>query len=259
GQIQKAFYRRNGTGRTRNFDRQHGERRPDTGGFAESLRAGHPPDPRMPGGTDAGRTESADTAIRKRRHGALRRRQRRNGRRMNDSFDAYLDHCRHRVNAAMAEQVGSPQSEYSTTATQAWLQRLFEAMGYSLLIGGKRVRPTLVYAAAQAISNRATNETLDAIACAVEFIHTYSLVHDDLPAMDDDDLRRGSPTCHKQFDEATAILAGDGLQARAFELLAELPVDAELRIRLITTLAAASGARGMVGGQAIDLGAVQQK
>jgi len=178
---------------------------------------------------------------------------------MNDSFDAYLDHCRHRVNAAMAEQVGSPQSEYSTTATQAWLQRLFEAMGYSLLIGGKRVRPTLVYAAAQAISNRATNEALDTIACAVEFIHTYSLVHDDLPAMDDDDLRRGSPTCHKQFDEATAILAGDGLQARAFELLAELPVDAELRIRLITTLAAASGARGMVGGQAIDLGAVQQK
>jgi geranylgeranyl pyrophosphate synthase len=175
-------------------------------------------------------------------------------------IDTWLDRCRGRVNAALSTQIGALQSEYSDADTRPWLQRLFEAMEYSLLIGGKRVRPTLVYAAAHAISARASNETLDTIACAVEFIHTYSLVHDDLPAMDDDDLRRGSPTCHRRFDEATAILAGDGLQTRAFELLAELPgVDADIRVQLIATLAAASGPRGMVGGQAIDLGAVQRK
>jgi geranylgeranyl pyrophosphate synthase len=175
-------------------------------------------------------------------------------------IDAWLNRCRSRVNAALSAQIGTLQSEYSDADTRPWLQRLFEAMEYSLLIGGKRVRPALVYAAAQAVSDRASNETLDTIACAVEFIHTYSLVHDDLPAMDDDDLRRGSPTCHKKFDEATAILAGDGLQTRAFELLAELhTVDANIRVQLIATLAAASGPRGMVGGQAIDLGAVQQK
>jgi geranylgeranyl pyrophosphate synthase len=175
-------------------------------------------------------------------------------------FDLFLDRCRQRVNAALSAQIGALQSEYSDADTRAWLRRLFDAMEYSLLIGGKRVRPTLVYAAAHAVSDRATNETLDAIACAVEFIHTYSLVHDDLPAMDNDDLRRGSLTCHKKFDEATAILAGDGLQTRAFELLAELPgVDAGIRVQLIATLAAASGPRGMVGGQAIDLGAMQQK
>lgn len=177
---------------------------------------------------------------------------------MSDAFTLYLEQCRNRVNAELATQLGSQHSEFSPTGD--WLQRLFDAMRYSLLIGGKRVRPTLVYAAAAAVSSRATTETLDRIACAVEFIHTYSLVHDDLPAMDDDDLRRGSPTCHRQFDEASAILAGDGLQARTFELLAVLPdVSAELRVQLIATLASASGARGMVGGQAIDLGAVQQQ
>jgi geranylgeranyl pyrophosphate synthase len=101
---------------------------------------------------------------------------------------------------------------------------------------------------------------LDGIACAVEYLHAYSLVHDDLPAMDDDDLRRGNPTCHRAFDEATAILAGDALQSRAFELLAKLPgIAAQTRLELIATLAGAAGARGMVGGQAIDLAAVQQR
>jgi geranylgeranyl pyrophosphate synthase len=179
---------------------------------------------------------------------------------MSDAFNHYLDACRARVNNALATQLGSLHSEFSATDTSVWLERLFGAMRYSLLIGGKRVRPTLVYATAAAISPHASNAALDQIACALEFIHTYSLVHDDLPAMDDDDLRRGSPTCHRQFDEATAILAGDGLQTRAFELLANLPgVSADTRLALISALAAASGPRGMVGGQAIDLGAVQQQ
>ncbi|HEY3698198.1 MAG TPA: farnesyl diphosphate synthase [Spongiibacteraceae bacterium] len=150
-------------------------------------------------------------------------------------------------------------SEYADGAS-AHLQRLFDAMRYCLLNGGKRVRPLLVYATAAAVAEKSDPIALDQIACAVEYIHAYSLVHDDLPAMDDDDLRRGNPTCHRQFDEATAILAGDALQSRAFELLAQLPAaSAAMRIELIAVLASASGARGMVGGQAIDLGAVQKQ
>lgn len=177
-----------------------------------------------------------------------------------DSFDSYSEHCRARIQAALAANLGSAVSEYAPAPTAAHLERLFESMRYSLLNGGKRVRPLLVYAAAEAIAVSTVNTaTLDGIACAVEYIHAYSLVHDDLPAMDDDDLRRGNPTCHRQFDEATAILAGDALQARAFELLAELAdLDANTRLQLITTLAAAAGPRGMVGGQAIDLAAVQR-
>lgn len=174
------------------------------------------------------------------------------------TFDNYSAQCRARVHAALAKHLGASHSEFAAN-TEAHLQRLFEAMGYSLLNGGKRVRPLLVYAAAAAISDNVDAETLDQIACAVEYIHAYSLVHDDLPAMDDDDLRRGNPTCHKKFDEATAILAGDALQTRAFELLAELPrVSAALKIELILALTSASGPRGMVGGQAIDLAAVQK-
>jgi geranylgeranyl pyrophosphate synthase len=179
---------------------------------------------------------------------------------LDSSFHAYSEYCRARIQAALAHNLGSGSSEYATPTTAVHLQRLFDAMRYSLLNGGKRVRPLLVYAVAQAVFNKSiAAETLDEIACAVEYIHAYSLVHDDLPAMDDDDLRRGNPTCHKQFDEATAILAGDGLQSRAFELLAQLPdVTAETRLALIATLAAAAGPRGMVGGQAIDLAAVQR-
>jgi geranylgeranyl pyrophosphate synthase len=177
-----------------------------------------------------------------------------------NSFESYGEHCRERIQTALAHHLGSTSSEYATQATEAHLQRLFDAMRYSLLNGGKRVRPLLVYAAAEAVAKQSIGaDTLDAIACAVEYIHAYSLVHDDLPAMDDDDLRRGNPTCHKQFDEATAILAGDGLQSRAFELLAQLSdLSAETRLALIATLAAAAGPRGMVGGQAIDLAAVQR-
>jgi len=178
---------------------------------------------------------------------------------MIDYFEQYSERCRSRIQAALAQQLGNNVSEYATAVTSAHLERLYDAMRYSLLNGGKRVRPLLVYAAAEAILGNDQQPALDGIACAVEYIHTYSLVHDDLPAMDDDDLRRGNPTCHKKFDEATAILAGDALQSRAFELLTLLDLDAEQRLALIATLAAAAGPRGMVGGQAIDLAAVQQR
>jgi geranylgeranyl pyrophosphate synthase len=134
--------------------------------------------------------------------------------------------------------------------------RLREAMRYTVLGGGKRLRPSLVYAAGTALG--APPEALDDPAAAVELIHVYSLVHDDLPAMDDDDLRRGRPSCHRAFDEATAILAGDALQALAFELLAA-PADASVAIRRLAMarlLARGIGTAGMAGGQAIDLGSV---
>jgi geranylgeranyl pyrophosphate synthase len=135
--------------------------------------------------------------------------------------------------------------------------RLHRAMRYSVLGGGKRLRPLLAYATGQALG--LPPEQLDGPACAVEIIHVYSLIHDDLPAMDDDELRRGKPTCHVAFDEATAILAGDALQALAFHILAHdasIAVPAENRIAMIEALATASGSLGMVGGQAIDLDSV---
>ncbi|ALG66716.1 (2E,6E)-farnesyl diphosphate synthase [Beggiatoa leptomitoformis] len=135
--------------------------------------------------------------------------------------------------------------------------RLHEAMHYAVLNGGKRVRPLLVYLTGKALN--VNPDILDIPACAVECIHAYSLVHDDLPAMDDDDLRRGKPTCHKAFDEATAILAGDALQAHAFHLLTQDPsasLTPTQRLAMIETLSLASGSRGMVGGQMIDMEAV---
>ena len=142
--------------------------------------------------------------------------------------------------------------------TEATLpEQLHKAMRYAVLNGGKRIRPVLCYAAGHAVG--VPLATLDAPACAVELIHAYSLVHDDLPAMDNDDLRRGIPTCHKAFDEATAILAGDALQALAFHVLAQglaNTIPAEQRLEMLDTLAIASGSRGMAGGQAIDLAAV---
>jgi farnesyl diphosphate synthase len=132
---------------------------------------------------------------------------------------------------------------------------LHTAMRYSVLGGGKRLRPLLVHACGQALGARP--ELLDAPACAVEMIHAYSLIHDDLPAMDDDALRRGKPTCHVAFGEALAILAGDALQALAFEVLARARgVSALQRLDQIRVLARACGSRGMAGGQAIDLAAV---
>ena len=139
-------------------------------------------------------------------------------------------------------------------------QRLHAAQRYSALAPGKRIRPALVYATAETLG--VDLPRVDAAACAVELIHAYSLVHDDLPAMDDDDLRRGRPTCHRAFDEATAILAGDSLQVLAFSLLATHPglaSEPATRVRLIELLAEASGTAGMAGGQALDLAALGRK
>lgn len=162
------------------------------------------------------------------------------------SFPQFLQHCQQRVTAAL---------DNALPVTIEPALSLKQAMRYSALNGGKRVRATLVYAAAQSISGDAPTFTNN-IACAVELIHAYSLVHDDLPAMDDDALRRGQATCHIAFNEATAILAGDALQTLAFECLATTAnLSAELRCALVLTLAQASGATGMVAGQAMDLAA----
>lgn len=139
-------------------------------------------------------------------------------------------------------------------------RKLHDAMRYSTLDGGKRMRPMLTYSAGKALG--IASESLDGPACAVEMIHVYSLIHDDLPAMDDDDLRRGKATSHVAYDEATAILAGDALQALAFQVLANdssMNASAESRIQMINALTKASGSLGMVGGQAIDLESVGKK
>ena len=135
--------------------------------------------------------------------------------------------------------------------------RVAEAMRYSSLDGGKRLRPFLVMQSA-ALFNVAPSSALR-VGCAIEMVHCYSLIHDDLPCMDDDDLRRGRPTCHRQFDEATALLAGDALLTRAFDVLAAEPTHADPAVRcaLVAELAHASGAAGMVGGQMIDLRAAE--
>jgi farnesyl diphosphate synthase len=167
------------------------------------------------------------------------------------NLKTYLTACQNRVERAL---------DVRLPAENILPQGLHKAMRYSVLDGGKRTRPLLTYATGQALG--LSEDLLDAQACAVEFIHVYSLIHDDLPAMDDDDLRRGKPTCHKAFDEATAILAGDALQALAFEVLANdssIQVDAAARLKMITTLTKASGSQGMVGGQAIDLASVGTK
>jgi len=130
---------------------------------------------------------------------------------------------------------------------------LHRAMRYATLGGGKRVRPMLAFAAGEAVG--ADPAKVEAAACAVELIHVYSLTHDDLPCMDDDDLRRGKPTCHKEFDEATALLVGDALQSEAFEVLANnaLGLDSATQVDMLGILARAAGSRGMCGGQAVDL------
>ncbi len=150
--------------------------------------------------------------------------------------------------------------EYWLPAENIQPDHLHAAMRYSVLGDGKRIRPVLTYATGDALGIPLAS--LDGPSCAVEFIHAYSLIHDDLPAMDDDDLRRGRATCHKAFDEATAILAGDALQALSFHILAHDPAmqtSAENRLEMIDVLALASGSRGMAGGQAIDLASVGQE
>ena len=137
---------------------------------------------------------------------------------------------------------------------------LLDAMRYSATAGGKYIRPLLVYGAGRALNLQP--HTLDGVAAAIELIHTYSLIHDDLPSMDDDDLRRGQPSCHRQFDEATAILAGDALQALAFEILAvdpEISKQPRQQTAIILGLARACGASGMAGGQVLDLASLGQQ
>jgi farnesyl diphosphate synthase len=166
-----------------------------------------------------------------------------------------------------SQSFGSLHAEYQLrvdTALDHWLPtesvnpvELHKAMRYSVLAPGKRIRPVLVYATASTLGLELAR--VDGIAAAIEMIHAYSLIHDDLPAMDDDDLRRGRPTCHRQFDEATAILAGDALQALAFYILShdpEMTSNHKARLQMIEKLSMFSGSRGMAGGQAIDLASV---
>jgi len=160
------------------------------------------------------------------------------------TLSEYLAHQQKRVDTALDRWVPAESQDPSI---------IHRAMRYSLFAGGKRVRPLLAMAAAEAVSDRVTG--IESAACSLELIHTYSLIHDDLPALDNDDLRRGRPTCHKVFGDAMAILAGDALLTLAFEALAKLPdVDADRRIRLVAELATASGTvGGMIGGQVNDL------
>ena len=163
-------------------------------------------------------------------------------------FQPHLENYQKRVNTALDKYlpVNDPPEH-----------NLAEAIRYSVIGGGKRIRPSMVYAAGEAMG--VSTDLMDIPACAVEMIHAYSLIHDDLPAMDNDDLRRGLPTCHKAFDEATAMLAGDALQALAYEILAKddhKELTPEHRIQMLSLLTEASGAHGMAGGQAVDLASV---
>ena len=155
---------------------------------------------------------------------------------------SYLNTCRSRIENALRQHLPS---------LHRMPLELHEAMHYSVMTPGKRIRPLLVYAAGYAFG--ATPDILDKPACAVEFIHVFSLIHDDLPAMDDDDLRRGQPTCHVKFGDAVAILAGDALQSLAFEVLCDSNINETMRLKIIAALASASGSHGMAGGQVMDL------
>lgn len=170
---------------------------------------------------------------------------------MTNDLKEYFASTKNRVEKALVDRL--PQKNILP-------KMLYEAMHYSVLGGGKRIRPMLTYCSGKALGLSAY--VLDGPACAVELIHSYSLIHDDLPAMDNDYLRRGKPSCHIAYDEATAILAGDALQALAFEILANdhtLKIDSVSRLKMLTTLSKASGCQGMVKGQAIDLASVGLK
>ena len=166
-------------------------------------------------------------------------------------LEDFFAHCRKQV---------QQQLDYWLPAAEERPQRLHQAMRYSALGQGKYIRPIMVYASGKVLG--LDEKTLDAPACAIEMIHAYSLIHDDLPAMDDDDLRRGRPTCHRVYDEATAILAGNSLQALAFDIIANdthIIANETARIAMIKTLAVNSGSLGMAGGQVLDLQAVGQQ
>lgn len=173
---------------------------------------------------------------------------------MSPTLNAFMDRSRARCDARLQSLVAFAPSD---AGAEGALAELEEAVSYALQAGGKRIRPCLVYAAAAAVGDKPEHHAaLDNAASAVELVHTYSLIHDDLPAMDDDDLRRGRPTLHKAFNDATAILVGDGLQALAFNLLADAPqLPADDKIRMVRVLAQASGLGGMVGGQFVDIAA----
>lgn len=167
---------------------------------------------------------------------------------MSHEFQLRLDTYQQRVDTALDKYLPTNDPPEHNLA---------EAIRYSVIGGGKRIRPAMVYATGEALG--VSTDLLDIPACAVEMIHAYSLIHDDLPAMDNDDLRRGRPTCHKAFDEATAMLAGDALQALAYEILAKddhEELTPEHRIEMLSLLTEASGAHGMAGGQAVDLASV---
>jgi len=174
-------------------------------------------------------------------------------------FSDFLLLCQQRINQQLDFLL--PDTEDHTNQLSSSSQ-LKSALRYSVLNGGKRIRPILCYAAAEAITGsqeNGINQDTDLVASSIELIHAYSLVHDDLPAMDDDNLRRGKPTCHIKYDEATAILAGDALQALAFEQLTKLQqIPAETSLQLVACLAKAAGTQGMVEGQAIDISSVDQ-
>lgn len=166
------------------------------------------------------------------------------------NFQTWMQSVQQRMESALADLL--PDAALAP-------DRLHAAMRYAVLGGGKRVRPLLVHAAGELAG--ASPQRLDRIGCAVELIHAYSLVHDDLPCMDDDVLRRGKPTVHVEYDEATALLVGDALQTLAFQALADAPLadSPATQLSMVTLLAQASGSRGMAGGQAIDLAAVGQQ
>ena len=168
---------------------------------------------------------------------------------LSPALERFLADSQQRVNSALQSLLDSPQPS----------DKLRQAMAYASLDGGKRVRPVLVYGAAAALGGEL--EDADAAACAVELIHSYSLAHDDLPAMDDDDLRRGKPSLHCAFDEATAILVGDALQSLAFRVLSQPNPRLEpgQQLAMVHCLAEAAGALGMVGGQSLDFEAVGQQ
>lgn len=169
------------------------------------------------------------------------------------SFDDYADQQRARIEASLSQLLSDPTQPWGAGNQPINIEPLYTAMRYSLLGGGKRLRAMLVYASYESIQRTSAPSSCDSLAQALECIHAYSLIHDDLPAMDDDDLRRGKPSSHIKFGESTAILAGDALQTLAFECLADSGLNAAQMAACLKVLASASGAAGMVGGQFYDL------
>ncbi len=178
---------------------------------------------------------------------------------MTPTFNDFTDEKRAAIETCLKKHLKIKATPWASKSANFDIKTLTEAMRYSVLGGGKRLRALLVYASYEAIAERSSTKTVDKLAAAIECIHAYSLVHDDLPAMDNDDLRRGKPTAHIKFDEATAILAGDGLHTLAFELVADSGLKGKQLQQAVKTLASASGAQGMVGGQQFDLQSEGQK